>query len=175
MVGGEVIAGCECGSVYALDARTGKERWSTAVGGAVKASPAYDRGTVFVGDYSGQMTALRASSGREVWQAGAGNSIYGTAAVAFGRVFAGDLGGGFHAWDESSRRTRTGAPRPAATSTAARRPRRRPDTPPSVYFGSYDGTVYALNARTGGHPLDRVRIGTGLGRGHHDRRRLLRG
>ncbi len=148
VVGNEVIAGCECGSVFALDARSGRERWSTAVGGAVKASPAYDRGTVFVGDYGGQMTALRAGSGRVVWQASAGNSIYGTAAVAFGRVFAGDLGGGFHAWDESSGNsdwsTSTGG-YVYSGATAAK----TPDTPPSVYFGSYDGTVYALNARTG--------------------------
>ncbi len=148
VVGNEVIAGCECGSVYGLDARTGKERWSTAVGGAVKASPAYDHGTVFIGDYSGQMTALRASNGSVVWRASAGNSIYGTAAVAFGRVYAGDLGGGFHAWDESSgssdwSTSTSGYVYSAATAA------KTPDTPPSVYFGSYDGTVYGLNARTG--------------------------
>ena len=148
VVGNEVIAGCECGSVYGLDARTGKERWSTAVGGAVKASPAYDHGTVFIGDYSGQMSALRASNGSVVWRASAGNSIYGTAAVAFGRVYAGDLGGGFHAWDESSgssdwSTSTSGYVYSAATAA------KTPDTPPSVYFGSYDGTVYGLNARTG--------------------------
>jgi outer membrane protein assembly factor BamB len=164
VVGNEVIAGCECGSVYALGAATGKELWSTAVGGAVKASPAYDRGTVFVGDYSGEMTALRASNGRVVWQASAGNSIYGTAAVAFGRVFAGDLGGGFHAWSESTGSsdwsTSTGGY--VYSGATAAKP---PGTPPSVYFGSYDGTVYALNARTGSLRWSRSAAGPVSGAG----------
>jgi outer membrane protein assembly factor BamB len=164
VVGNKVIAGCECGSVYALDARTGRELWSTAVGGAVKASPAYDKGTVFVGDYGGRMTALRASDGRVVWTASAGDSIYGTAAVAFGRVFAGDLGGGFHAWDESTGNsdwsTSTGGYVYSAATAA-----KTPDTPPSVYFGSYDGTVYALNARTGAQRWSRYAAGPVSGAG----------
>ena len=148
VVGNEVIAGCECGSVYALDKGTGKEIWSTPVGGAVKASPAYSDGLVYVGDYSGQMTAMRASNGDVKWTGHAGNSIYGTAAVAFGRVYAGDLGGGFHAWNAS-----TGA-EDWSTSTSgyvysAAAAARVPGTPPSVYFGSYDGTIYALDARDG--------------------------
>jgi outer membrane protein assembly factor BamB len=164
VVGNEVIAGCECGSVYALNATSGKELWSTAVGGAVKASPAYDRGVVFVGDYGGQMTAMRASSGRVVWQASAGGSIYGTAAVAFGRVYAGDLGGGFHAWSESSGSsewsTSTGG-YVYSGATAAK----APGTPASVYFGSYDGTVYALDARTGNVRWSRSAAGPVSGAG----------
>ena len=39
---------------------------SRLVGGAVKASPAYSDGLVYVGDYSGQMTAMRASEGGQV-------------------------------------------------------------------------------------------------------------
>ncbi len=148
LVGGEVIVGCECGSVYALNARTGVELWSTAVGGAVKASPAFDHGTVFVGDYGGQMTAMRASNGSVVWTASAGDSIYGTAAVAFGEVYAGDLSGGFHAWSEGSGSqdwsTSTGGYVYSAATAA-----KVPGTPPTVYFGSYDGTVYALDARSG--------------------------
>src|SRR5262249_22993522 len=35
VVGSKVIAGCECGSVYAMNKDTGKELWSTPVGGAV--------------------------------------------------------------------------------------------------------------------------------------------
>src|SRR5262245_28721836 len=38
VVGGEVIAGCECSQIIALDAASGSERWSTGVAGAVKAS-----------------------------------------------------------------------------------------------------------------------------------------
>jgi outer membrane protein assembly factor BamB len=143
-----VIAGCECGSVYAFDKRTGKQLWSTSVGGAVKASPAYDHGVVFVGDYGGQMTAMRASNGQVKWQTSIGGSIYGTAAVAFGHVYAGDLSGGFHAFNEDtgsvSWSTSTGGYVYSGATAAKTR-----GTPPTVYFGSYDGTVYALNAQTG--------------------------
>ena len=148
VVGNEVIAGCECGSVYALDARTGKERWSTAVGGAVKASPAYDHGTVFVGDYSGQMTALRASNG-SVRLAGERRQQH----LRDGRR---------RLRPRLRRRPRRRLSRLGrverkpdwSTSTSgyvysAAAAAKTPDTPPSVYFGSYDGTVYALNARTG--------------------------
>ena len=134
--------------MYAFDKRTGKQLWSTSVGGAVKASPAFDKGTVFVGSYGGQMTALRASNGAVRWTASAGGPIYGTAAVAFGHVYAGTLTGGMNAFNErtgsQSWSTSTGGYVYSAATAA-----KAPGTPPSVYFGSYSGTVYALNALTG--------------------------
>jgi len=149
VVANEVIAGCECGSVFAFDARTGKQLWSTSVGGgAVKASPAYDKGLVFVGDYSGGMTAMRASNGQVAWHSSVGASIYGTATVAFGHVYAGDLSGGFHAFDESTGNVSWSTSTSGYVYSAAAAAKTK-GTPPTVYFGSYDGTVYALDARDG--------------------------
>ena len=42
----------------------GNPLWRAGVGGAVKASPAYDDGVVYVGDYGGAMNAIRIDDGR---------------------------------------------------------------------------------------------------------------
>ena len=125
VVGNEVIAGCECGSVYALNAQTGKELWSTAVGGAVKASPAYDNGNGLRrrlqraddrapseqrADWSGRRAPATASTAPPRSPSAGSTPATSAAASTPGT---------------SRPAARTGAPRPAATSTAARRPRRR--------------------------------------------------
>src|SRR5262249_42684548 len=50
VVGNEVIVGCECNTIYALNKKTGKTIWQTHVNGAVKASPAINNGILYVGD-----------------------------------------------------------------------------------------------------------------------------
>ena len=170
----KVIAGCECGSVYAFDKRTGKELWSTSVGGAVKASPAFDNGTVFVGDYGGQMTALRASNGSCVWTASAGGQHL--------RHRRGRLRPRLRRRSERRlprlRRADTAA-RPGRTSTggyvysARRRPRRRP----APRRPSTSAPTTAPSTRSTPSPAacaGRRSRRAGLGRGQHGRRRLLR-
>ena len=51
---------------------------------------------------------------------------------------------------------------------------RTADTPPTVYFGSYDGTFYALDARTGEERWSQSRPRRDLGSGEPDRRHRLR-
>ena len=164
VVGGQVIAGCECGSVYSLNARTGKENWSTSVGGAVKASPAFSEGTVYVGNYGGQLSALRASNGGVRWTASTNGRIYGSAAVAFGRVFVGTVAGTMYAFDAGSGSldwsTTIGGYLYSAPAAA-----KAPGTPPSIYFGSYSGSVYALNAQTGATRWSRYAAGPVSGAG----------
>lgn len=155
VVGNKVIAGCECGNLYAFDATTGKTLWQTNLGGQIKAAPAIGDGVAYVGDYSGTMSAVRISDGQIKWQSdsqGTGVSagaFYGTAAVAFGRVYAGSKDGRIYSFNRENGDvvwSHTIGGEVYAGAAAAD----TPDSPPTVYFGTYGGTrFYALDARTG--------------------------
>jgi outer membrane protein assembly factor BamB len=155
VVGNKVIAGCECGTLYAFDRKTGKTLWETDLGGEIKAAPAVSNGVIYIGTYGGDMNAVNVKDGSIKWSTGSQGSSFGragrfyaTAAIGFGRVYAGNLDGRMYsfeketgelAWSQS-----TGGYVYAAAVVAD-----TPDTQPSVYFGSYDGTFYALDARSG--------------------------
>ena len=130
------------------------------------------------------MYAVWARTGRERWSTGtsgskfgfAAGNFYSTPAVAFGRVYAGNTDSKVYSFGaqngdprlvEVDRRLRLLLARPSRTS---------PGTKPTVYIGSYDGNLYALDARTGSTrwtaPRRRAHLGRPVGRGA---RRLLRG
>jgi outer membrane protein assembly factor BamB len=164
-----VYVGCECGSVYALNIKTGKTIWSVPSGGQVKGGVAIDDGSVFFGNYAGQIEAVDASDGHVRWtaqtQGGSflrGGGIYSTPAVAWGRVYAGSLDGRVYSYDEKTGdlawSQSTGAevyPGPALADTKG--------SPPTVYVGSADKHVYALDAKTGRvrweHPVGGIVLG----------------
>lgn len=54
--------------VYALDAVTGRERWSFFTGGPVRLAPVTWKGRVFVGSDDGFVYCLKAESGNVVWK-----------------------------------------------------------------------------------------------------------
>jgi outer membrane protein assembly factor BamB len=155
VVGNKVIAGCECGTLFAFDADTGKTLWQTNLGGQIKAAPAISNGVAYVGDYSGTMSAVNISNGSIKWQSdsqGTGVSagaFYGTAAVAFGRVYAGSKDGRIYSFNKENGSvawSHTIGGEVYAGAAAAD----TPNSPPSVYFGTYGGSsFFALDARTG--------------------------
>ena len=57
VVGNKVIVGCECGTLFAFDKKTGKTLWEADLPGEIKAAPAVSDGVAYVGDYSGTMSA----------------------------------------------------------------------------------------------------------------------
>jgi outer membrane protein assembly factor BamB len=150
-----VIVGCECGTLFAFDKKTGKPLWETDLGGQLKAAPAVSDGVAYIGDYSGTMSAVRINDGSVKWQSdsqGTGvtaGDFYGTAAVAFGRVYAGSKDGRVYSFNRDTGEvawSQTIGGEVYAGAVAAD----TPNTPPSVYFGSYGGsTFYALDARDG--------------------------
>jgi outer membrane protein assembly factor BamB len=155
VVGNKVIAGCECGTLYAFDANTGKTIWQTNLGGQLKAAPAVSNGVAYIGDYSGTMSAVNIANGSIKWQSdsqGTGVSagaFYGTAAVAFGRVYAGSKDGRIYSFNKDTGDViwshTIGGEVYAGTAAAD-----TPNSPPTVYFGTYGGTsFYALDARNG--------------------------
>lgn len=155
VVGNKVIAGCECGTLFAFDADTGKTIWQANLGGQIKAAPAISNGVAYVGDYSGTMSAVNVRNGSIKWQSdsqGTGVSagaFYGTAAVAFGRVYAGSKDGRIYSFNKDTGQviwSHTIGGEVYAGAAAAD----TPNSPPTVYFGTYGGSsFYALDARNG--------------------------
>lgn len=155
VVGNKVIMGCECASLFALDFETGKTIWDTPLSGAIKAAPAFVDGVLYVGAYGGEVSAVKASNGALEWSSsgqgsglGASGNFYGTPAAAFGRVFEGNTDGRMYSYERSSGNLAwslsTGNYVYAGAVAAD-----TPQSPPSVYFGSYDGNFYALDAHDG--------------------------
>ncbi len=167
--GGRVIFGCESGDIFALDAKTGKTRWTVHTGGAVKGALALDKGTLFADNYAGEVWAIDAGNGHVKWTAHTqgggflrGGGAYSTPAVAWGRVYLGGLDGrvysfvektGALAWSHSTGAEVYSSPAVAETS----------HSPPTVYIGSEDKHFYALDARTGEVRWDRSVGGIVLG------------
>jgi outer membrane protein assembly factor BamB len=154
-VGGRLYLGTDKTNVVALRAADGKVLWQFNSPGAIKASPSVHDGRIYVADYEGAMFCLDADTGRALWRTnttkvppfGEGG-FYSSPAIGFGRayaarddgtVFAFDLRDGSIAWSFPTRKFVYGSPALAEV----------PGTPPSVYIGSYDEHLYALDARDG--------------------------
>ena len=108
---------------------------------------------LYFGDYSGHVQAISERTGRRLWVSSSEGALlgsgtfYSTAAVVYGRVFLGNTDGRIYAYDASTGRldwaVQTGAyvyASPAVTNA--------PGLGPTIYLGSYNGTFYALNARS---------------------------
>ena len=73
---GSLFVGDDAGTVTALDARAGTERWSVDLGGTVRSAPAVHAGLVVVGNHRGDysydgayvVVALDARTGTERWR-----------------------------------------------------------------------------------------------------------
>jgi eukaryotic-like serine/threonine-protein kinase len=65
---GIVYFGCGDGNVYALDAKTGAEKWKFTTGDVVHASPALVDGTLYFGSWDTFFYALDAATGEVKWK-----------------------------------------------------------------------------------------------------------
>jgi outer membrane protein assembly factor BamB len=105
---GKIYFGTDGGSVYALDARTGRLRWRAQALSRFGrreffyATPTIAYGRVFIGNTDGTLYAFGASSGRLLWAQRAGTYIYTAAAVWRRRVYVGTYDGYFHAFDAAT-------------------------------------------------------------------------
>jgi outer membrane protein assembly factor BamB len=87
---GRVLLGGNDGSVYALDARTGAQKWRFDAQGYVYASPAILGGRLYLGDFGGGFHALSIKTGHEIWRRQMG-PILGSASVIRGVVYVSSL------------------------------------------------------------------------------------
>lgn len=129
-------------TVFALDAATGSEEWSTLVGGDPHEVTVVD-GVAYVGDDSGTLRALDAATGNQNWSFSAGDGINTATTVMDGMVFVGARDNNLYAVD-----TETGTEEWIYTTGGSIR------SSPTVvdgvvYFGSQDNNLYAVDAATG--------------------------
>ena len=156
VVGDRLYLGDDKTNVVAVRASDGKVLWQFNSPGAIKASPSYHDGRVYVADYEGSVFCLDADSGKPLWRTnttkvepfGEGG-FYSSPAIAFGRVYAARDDGTVFAFDLEQRPASTGPSRPTTSSTGRRPSRRSRARRPTVYIGSYDEHLYALDARSG--------------------------
>jgi outer membrane protein assembly factor BamB len=143
------------GELYAIDSGTGHTRWRTSVGEWCPGGPAVVDGTVYaVANHaeSGYVVALDAESGAELWRRAFSRSFATSPAVGDGALHVGDESGvvsldgrnGAERWRFAGRRL----------SDAERHDRRHTGSAPTVdggtvYTGSPDNRVYALDADSG--------------------------
>jgi len=65
---GVVYIGSADGSLYAVDAQTGKENWRFTTGARLRSSPAVAEGIVYIGSWDGNIYAVDAQTGQENWR-----------------------------------------------------------------------------------------------------------
>jgi outer membrane protein assembly factor BamB len=151
---GKLYIANNAGSVFAIEARTGNQKWRYNSKRCTAASPAVANGIVYIvflnrppcnsqsSNLDGQLVALHARGGRVQWKRTIGPSET-SPLVSNGLVYVGDWRGKVYAFSVRTGRLRwTFATQGKVKGGVAISGNR-------LYVGSYDGHVYALNARTG--------------------------
>ena len=98
-----VFAGSFDKHVHAIDVRTGKPIWKTAIG-MTKASAAFHDGRVYVGNDLGKLVCLDARTGKEVWSFDTGGEITASASFYAETIFIPSQSGKITALDSSGRK-----------------------------------------------------------------------
>lgn len=124
---GTIFVGSTDQNLYAIDLETGNQKWNFATEGPVVSSPAVSDRTVYFGSYDGNFYAIDAASGKLKWKFQTGGE----------RRFAGKHLHGLQPVEESM---------PDPWDFYLSSPAVWDGT---VYFGSGDGNVYALDAASG--------------------------
>jgi eukaryotic-like serine/threonine-protein kinase len=142
-------------------------KWKFHTAGEVISSPAISGGVVFFGSTDGNLYAVDKESGALKWKTPTGSRITSSPAVAEGLVYFGTYSGNFYALDASTGKLKWkfqtgGERRYAATHLHGSQPAAETMPDPfdfylsspavwngSVFFGSGDGNIYALNAASG--------------------------
>jgi outer membrane protein assembly factor BamB len=127
VVGGAVYFGSTDHNLYAVDAASGKLEWKFKTQSRVTSSPAVANGMIYFESYDGNLYAVDATSGKEKWRFQTGGE----------RRYAGKHLHGFQPATETM---------PDIFDVYLSSPAVVAGT---VYFGSGDGNVYALDAQGG--------------------------
>ena len=154
---GTVYLGSGDGNIYALDAKSGRRRWTFRTGNVVHASPAIANGTLFIGSWDSWFYALDAMTGKEKWRFKTGVDsvisnqvgVQSSAAVMDGIVYFGCRDGHLYAVDATTGRQRWAFDAKGSWV----------NTSPAVHAGKvYVGTadsrmLYELDGKTGAPSL----------------------
>lgn len=137
-----LIFGSEDHRLHAVLLRNGKVNWTYYTQGPIRSSPHLAEGYIFIGADDGYLHVVNAMTGRLAWKADCGSKIRSTSTSADGLVFTGTESGDFFClnftgavkWKYRARRAVTSSPALFQNM---------------VYFGSFDATLYAVNAENG--------------------------
>ncbi len=148
VVDGTLYVGSWDGRLYALNARTGKQRWAFDAGEELNSAAAYADGVVYIGSDGSRCSRSTRRPAPERWRAagfsrGQREYFYATPTVAYGRVFIGNTDGMVYAFGATSGKLLWAQSAGTYVYSAAAVWRQ------TVYVGSYDGNFYALDAATG--------------------------
>ncbi len=130
------------GKVYAVDAKTGKQRWAAATKGGIFSSPVVANGVVYVGSMDHWLYAMDAKSGKAQWRCDTGSPLFASAAVADGIVCIGgnkaiygvDAATGKEVWKQEAK----GFFQSRAVTAGG-----------LFFLGGWGNTFYALDTKTG--------------------------
>ncbi len=157
----------QAGGLTALDARTGKRRWTADLGDNQVSSPIFARikgkEMVLVGSENGNLYAIDARDGRVVWTFADREAIKGNPALfvtpagprvvfgsKYGRVRCLDAATGKELWRYITGHWVDGSPAVARVKGRT-----------LIFVGAYDNNLHALDARTGA-PVWRHRVASGV-------------
>jgi eukaryotic-like serine/threonine-protein kinase len=147
---GVVYIGARDGFLYAIDAASGKLKWSFDHQISwVNTSPAVSDGVVYAGSSDAQFVqAVNTSTGKEEWRTKTGTT-WSSPAIAGGVVYTGDGQGRLNAVDQRTGKALWFFRTPSQVFSSPT------PTGDLVIFGSTDGSVYALRV-SGGPPVKRA-------------------
>jgi outer membrane protein assembly factor BamB len=142
VVDGVVYVGSTNGTVFAINATTGKDIWHKTPGGPIHSSPAVADGLVFIGSDDQNVYALNASTGAIKWSCPTFGWIYSSPAVWNGSVYVTSQEGKIYSINATTSIIKSWWPLPVSTYVY---------TSPAVadrmvFFGSNDKNVYARDA-----------------------------
>lgn len=138
------------GSVWCLDAKTGRVVWRKRLASPSESSPLVIGGRVYLGSQDGTVYALNAATGAIRWRYRAGGAVKAGVATSQGRLFVGDYSG-----DLTALRAGNGSViwHAATSGRSFSRSGNFYATPAvafgRVYAGNTDGFVYSFAARSG--------------------------
>lgn len=150
-----VLVGSADGNLYAIDRRSGHERWHAALDGAVNSAPAAMNGVVFASSMGSVVAAFSARDGRQLWWRKfgddaplawgreSGDLYVSSPTVVAGSVIVGSGDGNVYSLDPATGKTRW------QFHTAGRVRSTAAVSGTTVYAASFDGSVYALDLGTG--------------------------
>jgi len=138
-----VVVGAWNGTLYGVDARTGRPVWTYQAAGDIKSSVALADDLLVFGDYGGHVHGVDLETGRPRWIWSGGSRFYGGAAISDGLAVIGDVGGQVVALDAATGRQRW---QRAVGSFVYASPAVARGT---VFIGSYAGRFEALDLSTG--------------------------
>ena len=99
---GMVLVGSANGTLYAIDAKTGSEKWRFDTAGRIRSTPRVHQNRVFFGSWDHHVYALDATNGKQIWRFDTGGIVQATPAFGDGRVYIGSRNPKVFALDEAT-------------------------------------------------------------------------